>query len=46
MLRESSAGMAEVAQACGFYDQAHFSRVFSEATGCPPLSYRRRHQTL
>jgi len=45
-LRESYASMAEVAQACGFYDQAHFSRVFSAAAGCSPLAYRRRHQTV
>ena len=44
-LRESHASMAEVAQACGFYDQAHFSRMFSGAAGCSPSAYRRRHQT-
>jgi AraC-like DNA-binding protein len=46
LLRESHVSIAEVAQACGFYDQAHFSRLFSAAVGCPPLAYRRRHQTV
>jgi len=46
LLRESHASMAEVAQTCGFYDQAHFSRAFSGAVGCSPLAYRRRHQTV
>lgn len=45
LLRESHASMAEVAQTCGFYDQAHFSRAFSCAVGCSPLAYRKRHQT-
>ena len=44
LLRESQASMAEVAQACGYYDQAHFSHVFSTEVGCSPLAYRRRHQ--
>jgi len=46
LLRESHASMAGIAQTCGFYDQAHFSRTFSESAGCSPLAYRRRHQTV
>jgi AraC-like DNA-binding protein len=46
LLRESHVSMADVAQTCGFYDQAHFSRAFSVAVGCSPLAYRRRHQTI
>ena len=46
LLRESHESMAEVAQRCGFYDQAHFSRAFSAAMGCSPLAYRHRHQTI
>lgn len=45
LLRESHVSMAEVAQVCGFYDQAHFSHAFSAEVGCSPLAYRRRHQT-
>lgn len=44
LLRETHASMADVAQRCGFYDQAHFSHVFSSEVGCAPLAYRRRHQ--
>jgi len=46
LLGESCASMAEVAQACGFYDQAHFSRAFSAEIGCSPLAYRRRYQAM
>lgn len=45
LLRESQSGLAEVAQTCGFYDQAHLSHAFSDEIGCSPLAYRRRHQT-
>ncbi len=44
LLRDSHLSMAMIAQACGFYDQAHFSHAFSAETGCTPLAYRRRHQ--
>jgi AraC family transcriptional regulator len=33
--------LAEVATACGFYDQPHFTRVFRRATGLTPAAYRR-----
>jgi len=46
LVRESHESMADVAQACGFYDQAHFCRAFSAAVGCSPLAYRRRHQAV
>ncbi len=46
LLRETHTSMAEIAQTCGFYDQAHFSRAFASAHGCSPLAYRRRHQTV
>ena len=46
LVRESHTNLADVAQTCGFYDQAHFSRAFSAAVGCSPLAYRRRHQTV
>ncbi|MDX9866878.1 MAG: AraC family transcriptional regulator [Kiritimatiellia bacterium] len=45
-LRDSRSSMAEVAQACGFYDQAHFCHAFAVEIGCPPFAYRRRHQTV
>ena len=33
--------LCDIAQACGFADQAHFSRVFHRATGAPPNAWRR-----
>jgi AraC-like DNA-binding protein len=30
--------LADVALACGFADQGHFTRVFSGATGLPPAA--------
>jgi AraC-like DNA-binding protein len=33
--------LADVALACGFADQSHFTRVFSGATGLPPGAWRR-----
>ncbi|HQA37369.1 MAG TPA: PAS domain-containing protein [Kiritimatiellia bacterium] len=44
LLRESRMRLAEVAQTCGFYDQAHLSHAFAAEIGCSPLAYRRRHQ--
>ncbi len=46
LLRDSHDSVAGVAQACGFYDQAHFSHAFSAEVGCSPLAYRRRHQAV
>lgn len=33
--------LSEVALACGFYDQSHFTRAFKGATGVAPGQYRR-----
>jgi len=33
--------IAQIAVACGFADQAHFSRVFSRHAGLPPGAWRR-----
>ncbi|MEO3428031.1 AraC family transcriptional regulator [Pelagibius sp. CAU 1746] len=33
--------LSEVALACGFYDQSHFSRAFKGCTGTTPGQYRR-----
>lgn len=33
--------IAQIAVACGFADQAHFSRVFSRNAGLPPGAWRR-----
>lgn len=34
--------LADVAAACGFADQSHFTRVFSQHSGAPPGTWRRR----
>ncbi len=42
LLRNSGMPAADVALACGFANQSHFTRVFSGAVGCPPGEWRRR----
>ncbi len=39
-LSESSDSLATIAQATGFSDQSHFSRVFKRITGMTPAAYR------
>ena len=41
LLRNSNATLAEVAIACGFADQSHFTRVFSSLVGATPGIWRR-----
>ncbi|WP_284944474.1 AraC family transcriptional regulator [Acidisoma cladoniae] len=45
LLRSSNKTLAEVAIAAGFYDQSHMTRVFSNATGTTPASWRRAFYT-
>ena len=40
LLAAGRRGLAEIAQACGYFDQAHFSRSFKQAYGVPPRAYR------
>lgn len=35
--------IAEIALACGFNDQSHLTRTFSQTVGCPPAAWRRSH---
>ncbi len=44
MLRTSSRPVAEIAHACGYFDQSAFSRVFRRTTGLTPRQYRGRHR--
>jgi AraC family transcriptional regulator len=41
MLVKSDMSLADIALACGFADQSHFTRVFARVTGMPPGSWRR-----
>ena len=43
-LAESDQNIAEIAQAIGFYDHAHFTRAFRVQMGQSPTAYRRQHQ--
>jgi AraC family transcriptional regulator len=36
--------LSDVALACGFYDQSHFTRLFRRETGVTPAAYRREHR--
>lgn len=44
MMLESAEGLAQVAYACGFCDQAHLTRAFRKHYGRPPSAWRREHQ--
>jgi len=44
MLRTGTMPIAEVAHACGYFDQSAFSRVFQRTVGLTPRQYRARHQ--
>lgn len=41
LLATSTMPLAEVAQACGFYDQAHLTRSFKAVVGCTPAVFRK-----
>jgi AraC-like DNA-binding protein len=41
LLREQRATLTEVALACGFSDQSHFTRAFTAWTGASPGRWRR-----
>lgn len=45
LLIETNETLAAVAQRCGFYDHAHFTRAFAAVTGAKPSDYRRNHQS-
>jgi AraC-like DNA-binding protein len=42
LLSGTNVELAEIALACGFVDQSHFSRAFRKTEGCSPGRWRRR----
>ncbi|MDX1459921.1 MAG: AraC family transcriptional regulator [Xanthomonadales bacterium] len=40
LLREGGAALADIAVACGFYDQSHMTRCFRATVHCTPGQYR------
>jgi len=44
LLQEPGLELADIAQACGFVDQSHFTRVFSKSEGYSPGRWRRLHR--
>lgn len=40
LLARGRSSLAQIAQACGYFDQAHFCRSFKQAYGMPPRAYR------
>jgi AraC-like DNA-binding protein len=40
MLVSTDRSIEDIAQACGFANRYHFTRVFSQRMGCPPARYR------
>jgi AraC-like DNA-binding protein len=45
LLRRESTPIAEIANACGYFDQSAFSRVFRRTVGLTPKTYRDRHRS-
>ncbi len=43
LLTSSELGLAEIALACGFSDQSHFTRAFRRLAGIPPRQYRKQN---
>jgi AraC family transcriptional regulator len=42
-LARTNQPLAEIAIACGFYDQSHFNRVFKKHVKITPAQYRKQH---
>lgn len=42
LLSDRTLTLLDIAQACGFADQSHFTRAYTRLTGTPPGAWRRR----
>jgi AraC-like DNA-binding protein len=45
LMLTSALGLADIAVACGFADQSHFTRVFARSCGAGPGAWRRMRQS-
>lgn len=45
LLRETSRPLSDIALACGFSDQPHFTHAFRRQFGAPPAAFRRSSRT-
>ncbi|OXC80416.1 helix-turn-helix transcriptional regulator [Caballeronia sordidicola] len=43
LLKHSNSSLSDIAMACGFVDQSHFTRTFSQLVGTPPGTWRRQN---
>ena len=43
-IRNSEQSLAEIGEACGFYDQSAFTRQFRKHVGLTPAAYRKRYR--
>jgi AraC-like DNA-binding protein len=46
MMTSTSSSLCQIALACGFADQPHFTRTFGSVTGSTPSHWRRAHRRL
>jgi len=44
LLRDSRLSLAEIARACGFADQSHFTKVYARLRGISPGAWRRQQE--
>lgn len=42
LMTDGATKLCHIALACGFADQAHFTRTFGNVTGCTPARWRRQ----
>jgi len=45
-LRNTNESIDRIAEACGFWDRNHFTRVFTQERKVPPTRYRHSSTTL
>jgi AraC family transcriptional regulator len=46
LIARSGDPLSQIANACGFADQSHLSRIFKRRVGASPLSWRRAYEVL